>query len=187
MSDSPLQLHLSLKGRPLRKYTFVQESISIGRDPQSDVLIENIGVSRNQAQILRTPEGWVLQDSKSANGTWHNGHRVERALLNDGDEIVVGKFALQVGLAREKRTSAGCGTAPRPAAPYDGTTVLTQGQLARVLEMARTGELDGQPEPTECLPERDARSATLRRRLIVGLALIAAMGAGGALTALLLR
>ena len=64
MSVSPLQLHLSLKGRPIRDYTFVRETVSIGRDPQADIFLDNAGVSRNQARLLRTPDGWVIEDSR---------------------------------------------------------------------------------------------------------------------------
>ena len=50
-----IKLQLSLKGRPLRTFTFDQDLITIGRDPESDVFLDNPGVSRKHVTIMRTP------------------------------------------------------------------------------------------------------------------------------------
>ena len=42
MAVPVLKLNLALRGRPIREYTFVQETVSIGRDPQSDIFIDNL-------------------------------------------------------------------------------------------------------------------------------------------------
>ena len=55
---------------------------------------DDITVSRRHAAIQRTPEGYVVTDAGSLNGTYVNQERIERAVLHHGDELQVGKFRL---------------------------------------------------------------------------------------------
>jgi len=51
--------------------------LNIGRDPASDVVVDNPRVSRRHAVLrFRAPEGWVLEDAGSTGGTYHLGQRV---------------------------------------------------------------------------------------------------------------
>ena len=190
MSSSPLNLHLSLKGRFIRDYTFVRETVSIGRDPQADIFLDNAGVSRNQARLLRTPEGWVIEDSQSSNGTWWNGRKVERQRLSDRDEITIGKFSLRVSLVEDRLVLPPLnGPARPPAAPqFDGTTVMTRGQLAEVLEFARDAKTAGLEEFQEKIVLAPAPQAgSLRRRIALAAALLVAMVVGAAMVVVLMR
>lgn len=190
MPVSPLKLQLSLKGRPIRDYTFARETVSIGRDPTADILLDNAGVSRNQARLLRADDGWIIEDLNSSNGTWLNGRKARRERLADRDEITIGKFTLRVGLVEERFVLPAPGGPARPPvfAEFDGTTVMTRGQLAEVLEYAReaqTARLGDLQE--EAAPAPSARHGYLRRGLALGAALLVAMGIGAALVALLMR
>jgi hypothetical protein len=64
--------------------------LGIGRDPRGEVVLSDEQVSRRHAQIRREPEGFVLYDQRSLNGTLVNGQPVERCALRNGDEIQVG-------------------------------------------------------------------------------------------------
>ena len=66
----------------------------IGRASECDLVIDNLGVSRQHAEIVVEAGVPVLKDMKSNNGTYVNGKRVTRYNLNDGDEISIGKFAI---------------------------------------------------------------------------------------------
>ena len=69
--------------------------ISIGRDPDSDIFLDDVTVSRNHAVIEVTAGGVTLQDLGSLNGTYVNRRRIDAAeLLADGDELQIGKFRL---------------------------------------------------------------------------------------------
>ena len=46
------------------------------------------------ATLVRRSGHWLLDDSGSLNGTYVNRHRIESHLLDDGDEIQIGKFKL---------------------------------------------------------------------------------------------
>jgi DNA-binding winged helix-turn-helix (wHTH) protein len=76
---------------------------TIGRDPQCDVFLDTLDVSRRHASIridsrARTV---VLNDLGSTNGTLVQGVAVrEPTALNDGDVIAVGPIDLKVRLGR---------------------------------------------------------------------------------------
>jgi pSer/pThr/pTyr-binding forkhead associated (FHA) protein len=66
----------------------------IGRATECDLVIDNLGVSRQHSEIVIEGGVPVLKDMKSNNGTFVNGKRVTRYNLNDGDEISIGKFSI---------------------------------------------------------------------------------------------
>jgi pSer/pThr/pTyr-binding forkhead associated (FHA) protein len=66
----------------------------LGRHPDSEIILDDITVSRRHAAIERTDEGYVVTDAGSLNGTYVNHERIERAVLHHGDELQVGKFRL---------------------------------------------------------------------------------------------
>ena len=66
----------------------------LGRHPDSEIMLDDITVSRRHAAIERTPEGYVVADAGSLNGTYVNQERIDRAVLHHGDELQVGKFRL---------------------------------------------------------------------------------------------
>jgi len=86
-----------------------QPSLLIGRDPQADIPLSAPVVSRQHARLNYTPQGHVLTDLNSVNGTFLNGERLERpALLRDGDVVQIGPFTLVYGPdGLQQYTSAG--------------------------------------------------------------------------------
>jgi ABC-type multidrug transport system ATPase subunit len=72
----------------------LQQRIRIGRDPENDWFIDDLNVSRTHAEIVQNSSGgYELVDLKSTNGTFLNGNKIRRELLNTGDLISVGGFA----------------------------------------------------------------------------------------------
>jgi 2-phospho-L-lactate guanylyltransferase (CobY/MobA/RfbA family) len=65
-------------------------ALTLGRSLDADVRFVERSVSRRHAELRRTADGWLLIDRGSTNGTWVNGGRVVRALLDDGDVIQLG-------------------------------------------------------------------------------------------------
>ena len=66
----------------------------LGRHPDSDIMLDDITVSRRHVAIEHTAEGYVVRDEGSLNGTYINQERVDRAVLRHGDELQIGKFRL---------------------------------------------------------------------------------------------
>jgi pSer/pThr/pTyr-binding forkhead associated (FHA) protein len=70
----------------------IKDEITIGRDPNCDIVIDDRQVSRKHAQIFINPDKKnYIADLNSKNGTLLNGEFVaDRTSLKDGDEIIVG-------------------------------------------------------------------------------------------------
>ncbi len=66
----------------------------LGRSLSADIEIDEPSVSRRHALIVRQDGQTYLLDDGSRNGTWHNGIRVDRAVLSDGDTIDLGTARL---------------------------------------------------------------------------------------------
>ncbi len=71
-----------------------REWTRIGRSLAADVRFDEPTVSRRHALIVRQPDGVRVLDDRSLNGVFVNGERVEWRVLQDGDEIVVGRHRL---------------------------------------------------------------------------------------------
>src|SRR5215472_15077907 len=69
----------------------VAPEILIGRKGDADVVLDNQHVSRHHAKLVKTPEGYSLQDLGSTHGTFVNETRVEQHVLKHGDRISLGK------------------------------------------------------------------------------------------------
>jgi len=76
------------------KFPLSEVLTRLGRHPDSEISLDDITVSRRHAEIERTPEGHVVSDAGSLNGTYVNQERVDRMLLRHGDELQIGKFRL---------------------------------------------------------------------------------------------
>lgn len=66
------------------------ENALIGRDELCDIVIPDRQVSRHHARITSTPQGLLLEDLESKNGTHLNGKPLDQpTLLGDGDSIQI--------------------------------------------------------------------------------------------------
>ena len=78
-----------------RLYKLDRPSLTVGRATDAAVRIEDEGISRYHARILLTPEGEIqVEDLGSTNGTFCNGERIQRHVLQDGDKVQVGRTSI---------------------------------------------------------------------------------------------
>lgn len=77
------------------RFTLAQHPISIGRRPESNIVLADPNVSRNHAEIRPQGESFMLIDLGSTNGSKVNGVRVAQRLLEDGDEISFGNTKMR--------------------------------------------------------------------------------------------
>jgi pSer/pThr/pTyr-binding forkhead associated (FHA) protein len=68
--------------------------VTAGRHHESDIFLDDISVSRRHATFTRTPQGTVVKDMGSLNGTYVNRDLVDECLLKPGDEVQIGKYRL---------------------------------------------------------------------------------------------
>ncbi len=68
----------------------IDQAVMIGRDSSCEVVIPDRQVSRFHARLMPAPEGVILEDLGSKNGTHCNGQKImEPVVLQDGDQIQV--------------------------------------------------------------------------------------------------
>lgn len=79
------------------KVMFRGDAMVIGRDPSTDVVLDYPMVSWRHARLTRVPEGILVEDLNSRNGTFVRGTRVNgKVLAKAGEEIGLGSFRFQI-------------------------------------------------------------------------------------------
>jgi len=72
-------------------YDLDRDETVIGRSRDAHVRVEDTGVSRRNARVMRSPAGYFVEDLGSRNGTYKNGARiVARTKLASGDRVQLG-------------------------------------------------------------------------------------------------
>jgi hypothetical protein len=82
-------------GDELRTVALTREWTRIGRSLAADVRFDDPTVSRRHALVVRQADGVRVLDDRSLNGVFVNGSRIEWKVLEDGDEILVGRYRLR--------------------------------------------------------------------------------------------
>ena len=143
MSDKVLKVRVTLKGRPVRAYTFNKDVITVGRDPGSDICLDNPGVSREHCKIDFTTSGiYRIQDLGSANGIFVNDQPVKVHFIINNDVVFISKFALWFMYEEDRRGERDArDAATRLARTQDeGTTVLRTSELQDMITSIRESE-----------------------------------------------
>ena len=66
----------------------------VGRSPECDIFLDDVTVSRRHAEIAREGDTFTIRDLGSLNGTYVNRKRIESTVLEDDDEVQIGKYRL---------------------------------------------------------------------------------------------
>lgn len=85
-------------GKEVLRVPLKGPSMTIGRDPQCDLHLDNRALSRRHALIEKRGAAIWVKDLKSQNGTFVNGERVTDTgqALNGGDTIEVGRYQVRI-------------------------------------------------------------------------------------------
>lgn len=82
---------ICISGRSIgQMFLLVRNELTIGRAPECDVFLDDEGVSRHHAKVVRREGHWLVVDVGSTNGTFHEGERIDVLTLSDGAQIHVG-------------------------------------------------------------------------------------------------
>jgi len=102
-----IKVELRREGEPTRQLTLGPGVTLIGRAPDNDVVLQDVGVSRRHARLVVRQGGAVLEDLGSGNGTFVAGERVRRHAIQHGDDIVIDPFVLHFQLQGAPGTGIG--------------------------------------------------------------------------------
>jgi pSer/pThr/pTyr-binding forkhead associated (FHA) protein len=77
------------------RYLLDKPVFTIGRDPASEIFLDDITVSRKHCEISRNVGGqFEVRDLNSLNGTYLNAISTAKSSLRQGDEVQIGKYRL---------------------------------------------------------------------------------------------
>src|SRR5262249_50697946 len=88
----------------LGHHVLLDSSATIGRDPQIEMPLQDVGISRKHARIFRDDrlQRYLVEDLGSTNGTRVGGARVTQPTpLGEGDKIVIGSTVLKFAYTDE--------------------------------------------------------------------------------------
>ena len=100
---------------------------TIGKLPESDLVLDRFNVSRKHCKIIQNNGGFALEDCNSTNGTFTDAGRVTgRVPLREGTQIFIGDFLLvfqtgaseagsPAGTSEERRAEPSPSSRPQPA------------------------------------------------------------------------
>jgi pSer/pThr/pTyr-binding forkhead associated (FHA) protein len=75
-----------------KSFDLIKDKSVIGRDPNSDIFIEDIEVSKKHLAITRKGNTFQIEDQNSTNGTFLNGKKLKKpTAIKNGDLISLGK------------------------------------------------------------------------------------------------
>src|SRR3989475_1152909 len=116
-------------GDVLAEYPLEKPEISIGRAPNSDILLSKDKLTSRRHATVRNENGsYVLYDERSANGTFVNGQQLEEMtprVLQDGDHVGIGEHELIFRGTGSSEPSVGVADLPTIAVPYNAPQELT--------------------------------------------------------------
>jgi DNA-binding NtrC family response regulator len=126
--------------------------IRIGRDRRNAIILPHTTVSRHHANLIRQGKRYLLMD-RSTNGTFVDGERVEKAVLDPGNGFTIGPFLLRLAESSEE--------VPSWARPTDKVGLVQEDHPGTGL----VGSSDGMTRLSDMLERVAAVGATA---LIVG-------------------
>ena len=96
----------------------------VGRALNSDIPVFDPTISRRHAEVSCDEDGVHVRDLGSSNGTFHNGQKVDAALLAPGDVVTFGNVAFR--LKEESSEITAPAYLPEGPAPRVGATIIRQ-------------------------------------------------------------
>ena len=108
-----LKILLKLNDKELKTLETDKDEITIGRNDNCDIHINNLGASKKHARIFRRKNEYIIEDLKSTNGTLMNDESIITAKLSGNDVVTIGKHDLHITIedGREDSRNATMGLA----------------------------------------------------------------------------
>lgn len=142
------RLVLKFENASLKEVPLGTRPVTIGRAPDNDIQIDNLAVSNYHARVYVEAGSLVVEDLNSLNGSFLNEIRVERAMLKDGDAILIGKHEILVDQVHDAALPVD-GWRKAPAPRVNETMILDTHERRKLLDLAAAAG-----ERSQLSPER---------------------------------
>jgi pSer/pThr/pTyr-binding forkhead associated (FHA) protein len=121
------KLLLKFNAAVIKEIAMDKASITIGRKPDNDIVIDNPAISGHHCKLTMEGGGYYVEDLESTNGTFVNEKRIKRSGLHHNDVVGVAKHA--VVFLNEAELAADSASQPSS----DATMVLTPQKQAEMV------------------------------------------------------
>jgi len=88
------RLILTFNKQVIKEYPFLKDSITVGRNEDNTIVIDNLAVSGYHARIDKAGSDFILTDLQSTNGTFVKDEKVVSHKLSHGDNVTIGKHVM---------------------------------------------------------------------------------------------
>ena len=138
-------------------YKLGARNLTGGRDAGNLIQIIDPGISRRHFLIRTTPQGYMISDLQSANGTHVNEEQVQASYIKIGDVIRVGNTSLRMdetvdaapdAVLGERVTDKGLSAVPTEAAQNPLTADLTEAMAPEALDPFGDESEESEPLPS---------------------------------------
>lgn len=85
---------LSFENKTIQEFELKRGSLSIGRDTNNDIHIDDRAVSKKHAKILTIFNESYIEDLGSTNGTFIDNNKIIGHALINGENILIGGYKL---------------------------------------------------------------------------------------------
>lgn len=178
----PKLVVLTRPGAPIQEIELGRASLTMGREPENDVQLEGLEVSRRHCRVEPLPQGkgYRVVDLNSKNGTFLNGLQITAMALDFDDQIRVGDslvvYAPDGAKGEAVLANVDQGTAWMPVGSEPGSAdLLDEDTSEEELSTWRSGSgrgepRDGPPQPPPRGPRgphtRSSNRSYLKERLL---------------------
>ncbi len=125
-----------------RSFSLPREMTVIGRREDCDLRIPLGDVSRKHCRLVQEGGTLRLEDLGSSNGTYHNGQRVQEAIISPGDTIQIGPVVFVAQIDGMPPDDALQPLTMQAAAALDASTAGNEGLEAGELQEVEPEQLE---------------------------------------------
>ena len=90
-----------IAGPDTGRLAYIDGRLTVGSRPGVGLRLKDTTVSRNHFELLAKPEGVLIRDLESTNGTWLAGTRIREVVVEDEAVVTVGKTSLRISIQEE--------------------------------------------------------------------------------------
>jgi len=158
-------------GQKLGTHNITHCPFVVGRESTCDVVIDNVGISREHCQFTWDGKHYYVEDMESANGTYHHGQRIRKAPVANGDTIQIGKHSLVFSCcpgepppSSRRPDDAGGGKKGKTPAITDGMLTFQMDARLILAQSAQSGPGEARPRRASDVASSFAAAPAVSKR-----------------------